>query len=61
MQQILNLNKNNCTDCWYRRKVGGMPYCDYFLSTGVRRPCPAGAGCTVKISRKVYRKRKKFL
>ena len=36
--------RNNCTDCWYRKKVGGMPYCDYFLSTGIRRPCPPGEG-----------------
>ena len=25
-----------------------MKLCTYFLATGIRRPCPAGTGCTVK-------------
>lgn len=25
-----------------------MTVCEYFLQTGLRRPCPAGTGCTVK-------------
>lgn len=50
--------KDNCGDCQYRGKVGGMPCCDYFLRTGNRRPCPPGEGCTVKVSRRVYRRKK---
>ena len=27
---------------------GAINLCEYFLTTGKRRPCPAGTGCTVK-------------
>ena len=27
-------------------------YCDYYLTTDIRRPCPAGPGCTVYVPNK---------
>ena len=40
---------NNCATCSYHGKCGGMICCNYLLMTGKRRPCPPGAGCTVKV------------
>lgn len=39
-----------CKDCAFGQYASGdwMMICTYFLSTGIRRPCPAGEGCTVK-------------
>lgn len=37
-----------CAGCVYQVKVGDSLLCDYILMTGHRRPCPFGAGCTVK-------------
>ncbi len=39
-----------CKGCWYNQYASGdsSTLCTYFLETGVRRPCPAGTGCTVK-------------
>ena len=37
-----------CKDCTYGSIAGEHIICNYFLSTGIRRPCPAGDGCTVK-------------
>ena len=37
-----------CVGCIYRRGSRGETSCDYILMTGVRRPCPAGEGCTAK-------------
>lgn len=38
-----------CRGCFY---YGGnsdaVKSCSYFLTTGIRRPCPPGEGCTVK-------------
>jgi hypothetical protein len=49
-----------CDDCWYCCKLAdGLRCCNYLLKTNHRRPCPPGEGCTVKIKRKVYRRRKK--
>ena len=51
-----------CRDCYY--VLGGlekMMTCDYFEKADKRRPCPAGKGCTVKITPAQYaaeRKRK---
>ena len=28
-----------------------MDCCNYYLDTGMRRPCPAGAGCTVRVAK----------
>lgn len=42
-------DKNPCVGCDYH---GGYnrysACCNYYLITGHRRPCPAGAGCTVR-------------
>ena len=38
-----------CKGCWYSQQASGeQTLCTYFLETGIRRPCPAGTGCTVK-------------
>lgn len=48
-----------CDPCIYRKKFqsGALPYCDHLCMTGKPRPCPAGDGCTVRVTRRVYRKR----
>ena len=48
-----------CDACVYRKVFTGgwLPYCDYLCMVGKRRPCPAGDGCTVRVTRRVYRKR----
>ena len=48
-----------CDPCVYRKSITGgwCPYCDYLCVTGKPRPCPAGDGCTVRVTRRVYRKR----
>ena len=53
--------KNYCDDCVYGGVITGLKTrcCNYFLATGQRRPCPPGEGCTVKVGRKVNRRRKK--
>lgn len=50
---------NYCDDCVYRGTLvnGTLPYCKFFLVTNQRRPCPPGEGCTVKVGRKVYRRK----
>lgn len=48
-----------CDRCVYRKNFtsGAVHYCDYLCMTGKRRPCQAGDGCTVRVTRMVYRKR----
>lgn len=48
-----------CDACIYRKNLtsGAITYCDYICMTGNKRPCPAGDGCTVRTTRRVYRKR----
>lgn len=48
-----------CDACIYRKTFtsGATPFCDYLCMTGKQRPCPAGDGCTVRSTRRVYRKR----
>lgn len=48
-----------CDPCVYRKSITGgwCQYCDYLCMTGKPRPCPAGDGCTVRVTRRVYRKR----
>ena len=48
-----------CDACVYRKSITGgwSPYCDYLFMVGTIRPCPAGDGCTVRVTRRVYRKR----
>lgn len=42
-------HQETCRDCIYRGYLGdGGPICEYILKTGCKRPCPMGAGCTVK-------------
>lgn len=50
-----------CDPCIYRKVFTGgwLPYCDYLCMVGTRRPCPAGDGCTVRVTRRVYRKRER--
>lgn len=46
---------NFCNGCIYKMFLGGgkfTPYCNYIVETGHPRPCPAGTGCTVKVTRK---------
>jgi hypothetical protein len=47
-------------DCFYCRKGNRYRYCAYLMETEKRRPCPTGEGCTVKVPRKVYRKKAKY-
>ena len=42
---------SHCEDCYYSSSAGGLKTCDYIFIADRRRPCPAGAGCTVKITR----------
>lgn len=39
-----------CKDCVYSNLATGedILLCAYYLKTNIRRPCPAGTGCTVK-------------
>lgn len=39
-----------CKGCMYSSYACGeySRLCTYYLRTGIRRPCPAGTGCTVK-------------
>ena len=40
-----------CNKCVYASGVNGFTHytvCNYYLITGIRRPCQAGDGCTVK-------------
>ena len=48
----------NCADCFYYRCCNIDWYCSYIFMTGSRRPCPPGKECTVKVSRKVNRRKK---
>lgn len=46
---MTNVCDRFCTGCVFLGHANGkMNLCEYFLQTGVRRPCPAGTGCTVK-------------
>lgn len=41
-----------CEGCYYCGSAGGLHTCDYIFIADRRRPCPGGAGCTVRITRK---------
>lgn len=42
-----------CNGCVFKGYANANLYlCEYFLQTGVQRPCPAGTGCTVKATGK---------
>ncbi len=42
----------SCEGCAYAVLLSGEWYCDYLLTTGHRRPCPPGEGCTVRVEEK---------
>lgn len=47
--QRLNVCDEFCEGCVYMAQLSDVTVCcNYFLSTGARRPCLAGTGCTVK-------------
>ena len=49
-----------CDDCyWYKPVYNGFRCCHYLLMTGKKRPCPPGKDCTVKVTVKVKRRRKR--
>ena len=50
--------KNNCDDCFYYRSCNTDRYCAYIFVEHHRRPCDPGDACTVKIARKVKRRKK---
>ncbi len=40
-----------CKGCTYAKRYAYEAYfCEYYLQTGKRRPCPPGKDCTVKVS-----------
>lgn len=50
--------KNPCDGCFFfEGRWETSKCCNYFLLTGQRRPCPAGAGCTVRKDGKSGRKK----
>ena len=57
----MSLCTKNCDNCFFRKSFSGgaVPYCDYYCMTGIRRPCAAGDCCTVKVTRRVYRKKER--
>lgn len=48
-----------CEKCIYAKAFTNksIPYCDYLCMAGKKRPCPAGDGCTVRVTRRGYRNR----
>lgn len=57
----MKMARHYCDNCVYSGVLTGIPTrcCNYFLVTNQRRPCPPGEGCTVKVGRKVKRRKKK--
>ena len=55
-KEKISLVDDYCIGCAFRRCLSQFGYCcDYIEVMGMRRPCPAGAGCTVKRIGKVKR------
>ena len=54
----MTVDNKNCLDCKYYQG-NHLEYCtcNYLFITDKRRPCPPGAGCTVKVKRKRRLKR----
>lgn len=52
---------DNCSNCFYRGSMNGgaLHYCKYIFLVESPRPCPPGEGCTVKVPRKVARRKRK--
>ena len=52
------MNRRECNGCQYRGKTGsGDVTCDFMFLTGVPRGCPAGKGCTRKVTGKKPKRR----
>lgn len=50
--------KDYCEGCiFYDGEYDSNKCCNYFLDTGMRRPCPPGKGCTVKKTKKAKAER----
>lgn len=47
-----------CGGCYHYCMSGMQLHCNYIVNTGHRRPCPAGEGCTERISPSEWDKRK---
>lgn len=44
-----NKKSHPCDGCYYfGGKAKAVQCCNYYLITGIRRPCDAGFGCTVR-------------
>ena len=49
----------HCDGCIYYRSFHNTDrYCAYIFLTGSRRPCPPGAECTEKVTKKEWRWKK---
>ena len=48
---------NYCKGCIYSGKSQGLPCCRYVFVEDKLRPCPAGTGCTVKLTNKDVKRR----
>ena len=46
-----------CRGCIYSGKSQGLPCCQYVFMEDKLRPCPAGTGCTVRITNQEVRRR----
>lgn len=46
-----------CKGCIYSGKSQGLPCCRYVFVEDKLRPCPAGTGCTVKLTNKDVKRR----
>ena len=58
-KQPIGVCSNFCIGCLFRKSLYWNDCCDYLIMTDKRRPCPAGDGCTVKVTKKEHRKRKR--
>ena len=53
-----NPSREGCEGCaYYRGAFDINKCCNYYLDTGIRRPCPPGKECTVKTKRGGYREK----
>ncbi len=66
MTEVKTCTKH-CIGCAFQQAInggsngaGGYLSCAYYFMTDKRRPCPAGDGCTVKMSPAEWRKSQKL-
>ena len=50
-----NICDKYCDGCIYKGKVHGERCCNYLLVTDKMRCCPAGTGCTAKVTREMLK------